>query len=81
MSDQSFSSEPQFLTVTQVAKRYAVSTATIWRWGRADAFPPPVGIGTKSTRWRISDVERHDSELVACFVCALPRGFTMDEAA
>lgn len=42
----------------QLAQRYSVSRATIWRWG-ADPnhpLPSPIKIGKNCSRWRLSDV-------------------------
>jgi prophage regulatory protein len=41
-----------FLTVSQVADRYGVSTDSIWRWKRSGDFPAPVRVGPNCTRWR-----------------------------
>lgn len=58
-------SKQMFLTVAQVARRYSVSTDTIWRWRRNDCFPPPVKIGSNCTRWRQSDLELYETTLRA----------------
>jgi prophage regulatory protein len=55
--------ENVFLTVSQVADRYFVSTDTIWRWVRNGDFPKPVHLSLKTTRWRMSDVVEHESSL------------------
>lgn len=60
-----------YLTVQQVAERYGVSTDSIWRWKRSGDFPAPVRIGPNCTRWRLSDLVEHESQMKACFVsCA-----------
>lgn len=59
--------EAPFLSVDQVAKRYNVSTDSIWRWVRIKTFPSPFRIGTGITRWRRADVEQYDSTLRCCF--------------
>jgi len=46
-----------FLSDMQVAARYAVSRATIWRWSRGTDFPDPVRLGPGTTRWRLSELE------------------------
>ena len=46
-----------FLSDVQVAARYAVSRATVWRWSRATEFPGPVRLGPGTTRWRLSELE------------------------
>ena len=56
-----------FLTVEQVAERYSVSTASILRWKREGNFPRPYRIGRSATRWRLSDLVEHESQLKTCF--------------
>ncbi|MCH4151992.1 MAG: AlpA family phage regulatory protein [Sphingobium sp.] len=47
-----------FISDTQLAERFAVSRATIWRWERVDpTFPCPVKLSRGCTRWRLSDIE------------------------
>jgi predicted DNA-binding transcriptional regulator AlpA len=55
-----------FLNVAQVARRYSVSTDTIWRWSNTGDLPRPVKIGG-STRWRLSDLIEHEGTLKSCF--------------
>ena len=65
------SPENIFLTVDQVAKRYNVSTDSIWRWKRNGDFPAPVRVGPNCTRWRFSDLIEHESQMTACLAfCA-----------
>ena len=65
------SPENIFLTVDQVAKRYNVSTDSIWRWKRQGRFPAAVSVGPNCTRWRLSDLIEHESQMTACFAfCA-----------
>ena len=55
--DESGSSETSaFLSVKDVAARYSVSVATIWRWTRHNDFPEPVKLGQNVTRWRAADL-------------------------
>jgi len=52
-----------FLTAKQVATRYDVGVATIWRWSRdRDDFPKPKKLGDNCTRWRLSDLEHWEDE-------------------
>ncbi|MGE4533490.1 helix-turn-helix transcriptional regulator [Halomonas sp.] len=52
-----------FLTAKQVATRYDVGVATIWRWARdRDDFPKPKKLGDNCTRWRLSDLEQWEDE-------------------
>jgi len=41
---------------TQLAARYSVSRATIWRWQKEGLLPSAVKLGPNCTRWRLSDV-------------------------
>lgn len=53
-----------FLTVDQVAKRYAVSKSTIWRWAkRRKGFPAPFEIAEGTTRWALSELIAFDRNL------------------
>jgi predicted DNA-binding transcriptional regulator AlpA len=43
---------PRFLTIDAVAKRYAISHATVWRWVKNDKhFPKPVKLSPGTSRW------------------------------
>ncbi|WP_297776017.1 helix-turn-helix domain-containing protein [uncultured Roseovarius sp.] len=53
-----------YLSVEQVAKRFSVSKDTIWRWKRNGEFPAPVKLGGTTTRWRLSDIEEYESQLI-----------------
>jgi prophage regulatory protein len=47
-----------FLSDAQLAERYAVSRASIWRWHRDQPdFPRTVSLSTGCTRWRLSEIE------------------------
>jgi prophage regulatory protein len=51
-----------YASVQSVARRYDVSANTIWRWAREGNFPPPVKLGVRSTRWRLSDLEAWEAK-------------------
>jgi predicted DNA-binding transcriptional regulator AlpA len=54
---------PNYFTVRELAVRFRVSIATIWRWTKEyPAFPKPVKIGG-STRWRRADIEAYELAL------------------
>jgi prophage regulatory protein len=54
---------PNYFTVRELAVRFRVSIATIWRWTKEHpAFPKPVKIGG-STRWRLADIEAYELAL------------------
>jgi len=47
-----------YLSDKQVAARYAVDRAAIWRWCKADAdFPAPVKLTPGTTRWCLLELE------------------------
>lgn len=50
-------SQSPFLSIQQVADRYDVNKATIWRWGKDPAFPKPIALSAGCTRWRLADLE------------------------
>lgn len=52
----------RYLTDRQLAERYGVNRATIWRWSQAGRFPKPVQLTPGTTRWSLEDVERHERE-------------------
>lgn len=51
----------QYLNDKQVASRYSVSRATIWRWHLNRTFPQSVKING-STRWKLSDLEAWETK-------------------
>ncbi len=65
------SPENIFLTVDQVAKRYNVSTDSIWRWKRQGRFPAAISVGPNCTRWRLSDLIEHESQMSACLALSM----------
>ena len=60
-------SENIFLSVDQVAERFAVSRDSIYRWKRNGDFPKAVKLGPGTTRWRLSDLEDWEKTRRACF--------------
>jgi predicted DNA-binding transcriptional regulator AlpA len=56
----------RYLTVRQVAARYDVGVATVWRWSALRSeFPKPVKLGPGCTRWCLSDLVAFESTLGA----------------
>lgn len=51
-----------FLTDKQIAARYSVHKITPWNWARKGAFPQPVKLTSRCTRWRLSDVLAWEQE-------------------
>lgn len=49
--------DERYLSDREVADRYGVSRATIWRWRNADPlFPQPIVVSPGTTRWVLSDL-------------------------
>lgn len=48
--------QPELLTVRQVAARLGIGVSTIWRAVSKGSFPAPIKIAG-STRWRRTDIE------------------------
>jgi prophage regulatory protein len=48
-----------FVTARDVAELLCVSPRTVWRWSATGQLPPPVRVGARCTRWRVSDLQRY----------------------
>lgn len=49
---------PNYLTDRQIAARFAVNRATVWRWLKVDQdFPRPISLSAGCTRWKLTDIE------------------------
>ena len=55
-------STDQFVSDLFLAERYSVHRVTIWRWVREGKFPSPIKLTAGCSRWRMSDVERHEAD-------------------
>lgn len=55
-----------WLDVEDVATRFKVTPSTIWRWTRdkTAAFPQPVRLTPRVTRWRLQDIEKFEAALM-----------------
>lgn len=49
-----------FFSDLQLAKRYGVHRATIWRWVQKHNFPAPLKLSPGCARWRGRDVLEHE---------------------
>ncbi len=50
-----------FLSDHEVAARYGISRAAIWRWVRRNQdFPKPIKLSPGTTRWRLNDLVRFE---------------------
>lgn len=45
----------------QLAARYGVGRATIWRWAQNGRIPQPVKLSPGCTRWRLADLEEWEA--------------------
>jgi predicted DNA-binding transcriptional regulator AlpA len=51
-----------YLSVRQMAARYGVHPATIWRWTQTGRVPRPVRLTSQTTRWVKDQVEQCDAQ-------------------
>lgn len=49
-------------TDKQIAQRLGISRATTWRWVKNGHFPKPIKISAGCTRWRLTDLEKWESD-------------------
>lgn len=54
----------RFITDKQLAGRWSIDPSTIWRNAKkSPTYPQPVKLSARVTRFRLSDVERHERSL------------------
>lgn len=53
-----------YLSDSQLAQRYNVSRATIWRWSSEGRIPKPVKLTPGCTRWRLADISKWELEAI-----------------
>ena len=53
----------KFISDKQLAERYEVSRATVWRWSSSGRLPQPVHLSPGCTRWRVAEIEQRETEL------------------
>jgi prophage regulatory protein len=53
----------KFVTDRQLAERYSVSRASIWRWSQTGQLPKPISLASGTTRWNLEDVLNHEQHL------------------
>ena len=56
------SSNQKYVSAAQLAERYGVHKATIWRWVKDGIIPKPIKFGAQSARFDLDEVERLDAE-------------------
>lgn len=52
----------RFISAAQLAQRYDVSKATIWRWVNRDILPPPIKLSEQCTRFDLEEIEKREAE-------------------
>jgi len=60
MSDTKTQSEVM-LSTADLSKRFEVTERTIQRWLSQSLLPPPLRIGRRYLRWRLSEIERFEN--------------------
>lgn len=53
-----------FLTDLDLAQRYSISRATVWRWTSSGRLPRPVRLGEATTRWVLEDLLQYEQRLL-----------------
>jgi predicted DNA-binding transcriptional regulator AlpA len=52
-----------FLSDREVAKRYDISRASVWRWLASEpTFPAPVKLSAGTSRWKLSDLIQFEAK-------------------
>lgn len=51
----------RYLSDSQLADRYSVNRATVWRWARTGRLAAPVKLSPGCTRWHIDSVTAFES--------------------
>ena len=54
--------QQKYYSVQHVAKRYDVSTGTVWRWVRRGTLPRPVQLSPGCTRWSGEQLDEADTK-------------------
>lgn len=71
---------PKYISAEQLAERYSVSQATIWRWAQAKRLPRPVQLSPSCTRWIVGEIEARDADRAAARETAPRRRVTRKAA-
>ena len=45
-----------YMSDKEVAERFSIGRATVWRWVKEQGFPSPIRLSENCTRWRLEDV-------------------------
>ena len=52
----------RFISAGQLAERYEVNKATIWRWVQRGILPQPIKLSEQCTRFSLEEIERREAE-------------------
>ena len=52
----------RYVSANQLAERYQVNKATIWRWVQNQILPQPIKLSEQCTRFNLEEIERRDAE-------------------
>ena len=47
----------QLLTVREIADQFKIAVRTVYRWVELGRLPKPIRIGTRTIRWRKSEID------------------------
>lgn len=62
LSSHSWRGGAVYVSAEQLAERYGVNKATIWRWSKSGILPKPIKLSDQCTRWLLEAVEQFDAE-------------------
>jgi prophage regulatory protein len=54
-----------YVSDVELARRFAVSRVTIWRWSSQGILPKPVKIGPNCSRWQAEEIETVEARWLA----------------
>ena len=57
--------EATFLTAEEVAQRYGINRATVYRWVAMGTIPKPVRVGGRTSRFLREELDAHDARQAA----------------
>lgn len=53
---------PRYVTDREVARRYDISRACVWRWAAEGVIPRPVKLAANTSRWDVRELDRFEAE-------------------
>lgn len=53
---------PRYATDRDVARRYGISRACVWRWAAEGIIPKPVKLAANTSRWDVRELDRFEAE-------------------